>query len=140
MGLNFLMIKCNCCSALKTLIIFFSRFIIAFSFFTQPEESIHDPPCLKFTSWHLESKSWTESNLFLSLMLLNYFDILKKSDLKSSSTTTLTLSKLINVGLLLFACIMRSSSASFEEIKLIAIDNWIFHVSDSWRSIVISFK
>ena len=40
----------------------------------------------------------------------------------------------------LFECITRSSSASFEEIKLIAIVNWIFHASDFWRSIIITLK
>ena len=37
-------------------------------------------------------------------------------------------------------CITRSSSVSFEEIKLIAIIKWIFHVSELWRSIIISLK
>ena len=32
------------------------------------------------------------------------------------------------------------SFVSFEEIKLIAIVNWIFHVSELWRSIIISLK
>ena len=40
----------------------------------------------------------------------------------------------------LFEWITRFSSRSLEEIKLIAIVNWIFHVSDFLRSFMISFK
>ena len=40
----------------------------------------------------------------------------------------------------LFECITHSSSLSLEEIKLIAIFNWIFHVSDFLRLFMMSFK
>ena len=36
--------------------------------------------------------------------------------------------------------VTRSSSVYLEEIKLIAIINWIFHVADLLRSFMISFK
>ena len=39
-----------------------------------------------------------------------------------------------------FECITSSSSVSLEDIKLIAIVNWIFHASDFLRSVMISFK
>ena len=40
----------------------------------------------------------------------------------------------------LFECITRFSSLSIEEIKLFAIVNWIFHVSDFLRLFIMSFK
>ena len=40
----------------------------------------------------------------------------------------------------LFEGIIRSSSLSMEEIKLFAIDNWIFHMSDFLRLYMMSFK
>ena len=39
-----------------------------------------------------------------------------------------------------FECITRSSSLSLEEIKVIAIVNGIFHVSDFSRLFIMSFK
>ena len=39
-----------------------------------------------------------------------------------------------------FECITCSSSLSLEEIKLIAIFNYIFHVSDLLRLFMMSFK
>ena len=40
----------------------------------------------------------------------------------------------------LFVCIAQSSSLSLEEIKLIAIVKWIFHVLDFLIFFMISFK
>ena len=40
----------------------------------------------------------------------------------------------------LFECIAGSSSLSMEEIKLFAIVNWIFHVSEFLRLFMMSFK
>ena len=66
---------------------------------------------------------------------------LKRSDSKSELTTSSALSYNINSILLLFVCITHSSSSSssssLEEIMLIAIFNWILHVSDFWRLIII---
>ena len=42
--------------------------------------------------------------------------------------------------LIRFECISRSSSLSMEEIKLFAIANLVFHVSDFSRLLMISFK
>ena len=39
-----------------------------------------------------------------------------------------------------FEFITHSSSVCLEEIKLIAIANWIFHVSDFLRSFIVSLK
>ena len=39
-----------------------------------------------------------------------------------------------------FEFITHSSSVSLEEIKLITIANWIFHVSDFLRSFIVSLK
>ena len=40
----------------------------------------------------------------------------------------------------LFECIIRSSSLSIEEIKLFAIVNWIFHVSNFLRLFIMLLK
>ena len=40
----------------------------------------------------------------------------------------------------LFECITRFLSFSMEEIKLFAIVNWVFHVSDFLRLFIMSFK
>ena len=55
---------------------------------------------------------------------------LERSDSKSSLTTSFALSYDINSTLSLLECITRSSSTSLEEVKLIAIVNGIFRVSD----------
>ena len=39
-----------------------------------------------------------------------------------------------------FECITHSSSLSLEEIKLLAIVNWIFYVSDFLKLFMMSFK
>ena len=50
-------------------------------------------------------------------------------------------SSLIMIFMLIrFECISRSSSLSMEEIKLFAIPNLVFHVSDFSRLLMISFK
>ena len=40
----------------------------------------------------------------------------------------------------LLSCITHSSSLPLEETKLVAIVNWIFHVSDFFRLFMMSFK
>ena len=40
----------------------------------------------------------------------------------------------------LFECITSSSSLSLENVKIIAIVNWIFYVSDFLRLFMIAFK
>ena len=40
----------------------------------------------------------------------------------------------------LFECIIRSSPVSLEEVKLIAIVNWIFYISDYLRLFIMYFK
>ena len=56
-----------------------------------------------------------------------------RSDLKSFSITSSALLQTMISMLSLFECILRSSSLSLEEIKLIAIVNWIFHMPDFLR-------
>ena len=63
---------------------------------------------------------------------------LEQSYLKSSSITLFA--QCVNFILSLLECITHSSSTSFEEINLIAIVNWVFHVSEFWRSIMILLK
>ena len=58
---------------------------------------------------------------YLFLSALNNFSI-------TSSASSLIMISMLS----LFECITRSSSWSLEEIKLFAIANWIFHVSDLW--------
>ena len=77
---------------------------------------------------------------YRSSILPIQFDIFFWSDLESSSITS-SASSLIMISILsLFDCITWSSSLPSEEIKLIAIVNWIFHVSDILKSFMISFK
>ena len=64
---------------------------------------------------------------------------LERSDWKSSSIISSALSLIMISVLSLCECITRSSSLLLEDIKLIAIVKWIFHVSDILRSF-ISFK
>ena len=40
----------------------------------------------------------------------------------------------------LFECIIRSSPVSLEEVKLIAIVNWIFYIPDYLRLFIMYFK
>ena len=72
---------------------------------------------------------------YISLMVPNYFDIIR------FSRTSSTLSFIIISILLLFEHISPSSSlSSLEETKLTVIVNWISHVSSFLRSFMISFK
>ena len=57
-----------------------------------------------------------------------------------SSITSSTLLLVMISMLSLFECITCSSSLSLEEIKLIAIVNWVFHVFDFLRLFIRSFK
>ena len=76
---------------------------------------------------------------YLSL-IPNCFWYLFLSELKSSFITS-SASSLIMISVLsLFEWITHSSSLSMEEIKLFAIVNWIFHVSDFLRLFMMSFK
>ena len=115
---------------------------LLFALFIQSGESIYDHPRLKLILWHLKYNNWTESKLKL-LPLIDVSKLvwyLERSDSKSSLITSFALSFGINFIFSLFECITRSSSISLEEIKLIAIVNWIFLVSNFWRLIIISLK
>ena len=128
---------------LKTFIIFLFRiYCCFFLFFILSGESIYDPPRLKFILWHLQSSNWTEPkvNILPLIVLSKLFWYLERSESKSSSTTSFASLQDINFILLLIECIIRSFSESIEKIKLITIVNWIFYVSDFWRSIIISVK
>ena len=61
------------------------------------------------------------------------FSYLFLSESKSSFITLSALSFIMISMLSIFECITRSSSLSMKKIKLIAIVNWIFHVSDFLR-------
>ena len=65
---------------------------------------------------------------------------LEWSDWKSSSITSFALSSVMISMLPLSECITSSSSISLGEIKLIAIVNWILHVSDFLRLFMLPFK
>ena len=78
-----------------------------------------------------------------SLLLIDVSNLiwyLGKSDWRCSSITSSSLSLIVIFTLLLFECIIRSSSLTLEERNLIAIVNCIFHVSEFFRSSMISFK
>ena len=68
------------------------------------------------------------------------FQYLLRKDTKSFLTTSSALSVIMISLLSLFECIMHSSSLSLEQIKLVAVANWIFHVPDFLRLFMISFK
>ena len=77
-----------------------------------------------------------------SLPLINYklFWYLFLRDSESLSINS-SASSLIMISMLsLFECITSSSSLSIEEIKLFAIVNWIFYVSDFLRLFMMSLK
>ena len=59
---------------------------------------------------------------------------------KNSFVTSFASSLIMISMLSLFECITRSSSLSMEEIKLSAIVNWFFYVSDFLRLFMMSFR
>ena len=65
---------------------------------------------------------------------------LLRTDSKRFSINSYTLSLIMISMLSFFECITHSLSFSLEEIKLIAIVNWIFHVSEFLRLFVMCFK
>ena len=113
------------------------EFVVALLFFIQLGDSICDPIRLKLILRHLQYNSWTESNIKL-LPLIGFSKPIWYLDSKVNQQ--IHLHYIINSAMLLFECVTRSSSASLEEIKLIAIVNWIFHMPDFWRSIITSLK
>ena len=80
-----------------------------------------------------------KSPLFNNFSKLIWY--LLRSDLKSYSISS-SASLLIMISLLLlFECIIRSSSLlTLEEVTLIDMVNWIFHALDFLRLFVISFR
>ena len=80
----------------------------------------------------------TFSHWRFQISLISWTKLLKHSN--SLSTTSFASVKFVNFSLLLFECITCSFLASFENIKLIVIVNWISHVSEFWRSIIIFLK
>ena len=96
--------------------------LVVFLLFLESAEYIYDSRRLGFISWQV---IWY---LFLS-------------DLKSSLITSSALSLIMISILSIFECVTWSSSlSSLEEVKLIFIVCWIFHVSDFLRSFMISYK
>ena len=83
-------------------------------------ESIYDPPLFKLTLLRLYNtihQHYHRQIHFLSLILI---DFCKKDSKRSSVILSVSLPIIIST-LLLFVCIVRVSSESLEEIKLIAI-------------------
>ena len=76
----------------------------------------------------IEDKPINDFKLFRYLFL---------SDLKSFLIIS-SASSLITISL--FKCITRSSCLSLEEVKLIAIVNWIFHMLNFLKLFMMSFK
>ena len=83
---------------------------------------------------------WVENEISPSHWCFNSVWYLKRGDPKSLLTTSFALSYDTNFILLLFECITHSSSSSLEEIKVIAIVNWMFYVYDFGRLIIMFLK
>ena len=64
------------------------------------------------------------------------FSYLFLSESKSSSALSFIMISMLSI----FECITRSSSLSMKKLKLIAIVNWIFHVSDFLRVFMMLLK
>ena len=111
-------------------------FIVASLFFIQSRESIfmisHDlfyDIYNTITEHNRRQTQYLSSVPFISAKLLWYLVL---SESKSSITSSA--SSIIMISILsLFECITRSSSLSIKKIKLFAVANWIFHVSDFLR-------
>ena len=89
----------------------------------------------------MEENLTTSYFFYLSSYLSLLFWYLFLSESKSVFLTSSALSLITISTLSLFECIIWSSSlSSLEEIKLIVIVNWIFHVSDCLRSFMMSLK
>ena len=65
---------------------------------------------------------------------------IESSDLKNYSIASSELSLIMVSMLSLFEYMTGYSSVSLQEVKLIAIVNWMFHESDTLTSFMISFK
>ena len=90
-------------------------------------------PCLKFSLWDFskQKSDWIENKITTSHWCFWNILISCKKWLKEFMNNFICIIIKQNFILLLFECITHPSSTSFGEIKLIAIANWIFHVSDS---------
>ena len=100
---------------------------VAFFFFILSLESAYDLLHLKLIQWHLKIQrlKWIKYKInFCHWCFWIALTSWKKCFEKFINN--ITLQEIINSILLLFKCITCSSSASFKEIKLIAIVNWIF--------------
>ena len=120
------------------MIFFISSICCCFLRFIPSGKSIYDPPWFGFILWHLWYNKWTSlkanSPPFINWKLLWYL-FLSNSKSFFYSFMCFTINHDFYVE-----CILRSSSLSFlEEIKLIVIVNWIFHVPDFMKSFLVSF-
>ena len=105
-----------------------------FLFFMHSVESVCEPPRWRFTLAYLQYISWTNPKI-KSYSLISWMKWLK--EFINNFLYILIRCKFI---LSLLGYITHSSSTSFQEMKLIAIFNWIFHVSEFLRSFIIFLK
>ena len=110
-------------------------------FFYPIRRILSDPLWFGFILWHLLYNKWKQSTIksipFIDVS--NSIWYLEKIYWKSSDITSSALSLIIISMLSLFEY-TTLSSLSLEDIKLMAIINWIFYVSDFLRWFMIYFK
>ena len=77
---------------IENILFIFRGFIVAFFFFIQSGESILEEPRLKFTLWHLQYNSWTESKIkslpFMDVSKFSWY--IQQSHLKSLDVISIT--------------------------------------------------
>ena len=112
-------------------------FIFALLFFIQSGESIYDPASLKFVLWHF---------IFDCVLTFNWcFQpnmIPRKKRLKKSFYNFIffIINRVFYVINFWKFFIIHSSSLRLEEINWTVIVNWMLHVSNFFRSFMVSFK
>ena len=118
---------------------FIDRIYCCFFVFLSNQENlyIHHNSNIFYNIYHTINEHNRRQTHYLSSVFPNH---LFRSDLKSFLIILSALSLIVTSLLSLFECITCSSTSSLEEIKLIAIANWIFYVSDFSRFFMISFK
>ena len=122
---------CDCYSVLKAFIFFYWRDLLFLFCFLSNQEIL----CMISVLQNLFYYIYNTINERISLPLTgvsNPIWYLERSDWKSSSIISSTLSFIMIFMSSLLECILRSLSLSLEEIKLIAVVNWIFHVQIFW--------
>ena len=121
--------------------LYFSELLLLFSFLSSLENQ-YITPTFKFylVTFIIQKLNWFDNKITHSHWCFQTNLVSWKKWVEMLINNFICIIIWHNFYIVALRVITCSSSTSLEETKLIAIVNWIFHVSDFWRLIIISLK